>query len=81
VPVNPATVSGIIPPVTLPPDITYSDLVTMLIRDIPIAIFGAAGSARAVAGPGLPQLPAGTEYVWFQTDGAGELLDILSGVA
>jgi hypothetical protein len=25
-------------------------------------------------------VPAGTEFVWFQTDGAGALLDILSGV-
>lgn len=26
-------------------------------------------------------LPPGTEYVWNQTDGAGVLLDIVSGVA
>jgi hypothetical protein len=26
-------------------------------------------------------LPPGAEYVWFKTDGAGLLLDILTGVA
>ena len=26
-------------------------------------------------------LPSGTEYVWNKTDGAGTLLDIVSGVA
>lgn len=28
-----------------------------------------------------PSLPPGTEYVWNKTDGAGTLLDIVSGVA
>lgn len=28
----------------------------------------------------LPVAPVGAEYVWFQTDGQGNLLDILSGV-
>lgn len=28
-----------------------------------------------------PVLPPGTEYVWMKTDGAGTLLDIVSGVA
>jgi len=36
--------------------------------------------ARGVTGPTLPaNMPPG-EYVWFQTDGAGTLLDILTGV-
>lgn len=28
-----------------------------------------------------PSLPPGTEYVWNKTDGAGTLLDIVTGVA
>ena len=28
-----------------------------------------------------PDVPPGTEFVWFKTDGAGTLLDILTGVA
>lgn len=33
-------------------------------------------------GPTQPTtIPAGHEYVWLKTDGAGNLLDILSGVA
>lgn len=39
------------------------------------------GSARTITGPTLPTLPAGTEYIWNKTDGAGTLLDIVSGVA
>lgn len=39
------------------------------------------GSARVITGPTLPTLPAGTEYIWNKTDGAGTLLDIVSGVA
>lgn len=40
--------------------------------------------AAIVTGPVMPNSPAlttGTEYVWLETDGAGNLLDILSGVA
>lgn len=40
----------------------------------------AFGVLRGTADPG-PSLPTGTEYVWMKTDGAGHLLDILSGVA
>ena len=40
------------------------------------AAFASVGAADP--GPGLPH---GTEYVWMKTDGAGTLLDILSGVA
>lgn len=39
------------------------------------------GSTVLINGPTLPTLPAGTEYIWHKTDGAGTLLDILSGVA
>jgi hypothetical protein len=39
------------------------------------------GAAQLITGPTLPTLPTGTEYVWNKTDGAGNLLDILSGVA
>ena len=39
------------------------------------------GSAKVITGPTLPTLTVGTEYVWNKTDGAGTLLDILSGVA
>lgn len=39
------------------------------------------GASRTITGPTLPTLPAGTEYIWNKTDGAGTLLDILSGVA
>ena len=39
------------------------------------------GASRTITGPTLPPLPAGTEYVWNKTDGAGTLLDILTGVA
>lgn len=30
--------------------------------------------------PSSPNPPSGTEFVWFQTDGSGNLLDIISGV-
>jgi len=38
--------------------------------------------AAGHTGPTNPEssLSSGTEYVWFQTDGAGQLLDILTGV-
>ena len=39
------------------------------------------GASRVITGPTLPTLPAGTEYVWNKTNGAGTLLDILTGVA
>ena len=39
------------------------------------------GSSRTITGPTLPALPTGTEYIWNKTDGAGTLLDIVSGVA
>jgi hypothetical protein len=40
-------------------------------------------AAFASSGPTDPSasLPHGTEYVWMKTDGAGTLLDIVSGVA
>lgn len=34
-------------------------------------------------GPTAPtsaNIPQGTEYIWFQTDGNGNMIDILSGV-
>lgn len=37
--------------------------------------------AQVITGPTMPTLPSGTEYIWNQTDGAGTLLDIISGVA
>lgn len=40
---------------------------------------GVGGSARVSAGPAQPASPAG-EYVWLKTNGAGVLLDIVSGV-
>lgn len=47
-----------------------------------IAAQAASDSATYVHfGPSLPSLPSGTEYVWNKTDGAGTLLDIVSGVA
>lgn len=39
------------------------------------------GTSRTITGPTLPELPPGTEYIWNKTDGAGTLLDIVSGVA
>jgi hypothetical protein len=39
------------------------------------------GTSRTITGPTLPALPPGTEYIWNKTDGAGTLLDIVSGVA
>lgn len=39
------------------------------------------GTSRTITGPTLPDLPPGTEYIWNKTDGAGTLLDIVSGVA
>ncbi|WP_447643157.1 hypothetical protein [Nocardioides zeae] len=43
----------------------------------------ALASALPIFGSASPStyLPAGREYVWFQTDGAGTLIDIVSGVA
>lgn len=43
----------------------------------------ALASALPIFGSVSPStyLPAGREYVWFQTDGAGTLIDIVSGVA
>lgn len=58
------------------------------------AAWGASTGAKAAADPAVraalvskgttspaASLPPGTEYVWMQTDGAGTLLDIVSGVA
>lgn len=42
---------------------------------------GSPKTAVIVTGPTLPVLATGTEYVWNKTDGAGILLDIISGVA
>lgn len=41
------------------------------------------GSAAVFQGsepPDLSALPVGTEYMWWQTDGDGNILDLLSGV-
>lgn len=40
---------------------------------------GALGTATTVSGTVLPSLLSGTEYVWFQTDGNGVLVDIVAG--
>ena len=43
----------------------------------------ARGSAVAFQGsepPDLTALPSGTEYIWWKTDGEGNILDLLSGV-
>lgn len=47
-------------------------------RDSEVAerVLGGIGPIDPAAG-----LPHGAEYVWFKTDGAGVLLDILTGVA
>jgi hypothetical protein len=42
---------------------------------------GTLGTAKLVVGSTLPAMNVGTEYLWFQTDGAGVLLDILGGIA
>lgn len=53
-------------------------------NNLELRAFAAIASAvTTIVGPNAPQNPnppSGTEYVWFQTDGNGVLLDILSGV-
>lgn len=44
-------------------------------------LIGAGTIVRASSVDPAPSLPTGTEFVWFKTDGAGVVLDILSGVA
>jgi hypothetical protein len=64
--------------------------VVLTAADVGADAAGAATAAQAAAIaairviPGTTQptgLPTGTEYVWMKTDGSGNLLDILSGVA
>ena len=38
----------------------------------------AGGTSRVFVGPNAPTVSSG-EYVWFQTDGNGNLVDIISG--
>lgn len=45
------------------------------------ALSAAITATASVKGPTLPTLATGTEYVWLKTDGAGTLLDIVSGIA
>lgn len=56
-------------------------VLTLLVADPTIDASGIFGSAAVVAGPTLTQLAGGTEFVWFETNGDGVVLDILSGVA
>lgn len=46
------------------------------------AVQAALGGSRAYVGTADPSstLSAGTEYVWFQTDGSGNLIDLWTGV-
>ena len=61
--------------------LTWSASVGAYVPQTFTAAGNSSGTASVYAGPTLPTYPTGTEYVWWKTDGAGHLLDILSGVA
>lgn len=56
---------------------TFNDLESRAAAAIAASVVTIVGPTQPVA----PNPPSGTEYVWFKTDGQGNLQDILSGVA